>query len=81
MDMARIFDGYFGGTIGIEAPFIDFTKPDIFEFCLQNEVPISLTYSCERHAESPCGECPSCKDREMLYAGYRNLQGTQSSGR
>jgi 7-cyano-7-deazaguanine synthase len=62
----QIVDGYFGGTVLIEAPFIDFNKKHIYEYCLNNNVPIHLTYSCEISNIKPCGECTSCKDRRIL---------------
>jgi 7-cyano-7-deazaguanine synthase len=65
-DIQRLLDGYFGGVIQVEAPFIEFTKKDIFEFCRQNQVPVNLTFSCERRGDVPCGECLSCQDRKMF---------------
>lgn len=65
-DCQQILDGYFGGTVLIEAPFIDFSKKHIYEYCLINNVPIHLTYSCEKSNVKPCGECSSCKDRRIL---------------
>lgn len=64
-DIQRLFDGYFGGAVQVEAPFIEFTKKDIFEFCRLNKVPMEITFSCERRGDRPCGECPSCLDRRM----------------
>ena len=72
VDIQRLFEGYFSGTIQVEAPFLEFTKTDIFEFCHLNQVPIEITFSCERQGDYPCGKCPSCKDRRMLDEGYGN---------
>lgn len=65
-DVQRLLDGYFGGTVQLEAPFVDFTKRDVFDFCLSNRVPVDLTFSCERWSAYPCGECRSCEERAML---------------
>ena len=67
IDCQRILDGYFSGTVRVEAPFIDFTKPDILEYCRTNEVPVGLTYSCLRRNAPPCGVCDSCLDRRKFY--------------
>lgn len=66
-DCQRLLDGYFGGTVGVVAPFINLTKPDIIKYCNEREVPLQLTYSCVRQDEPPCGECASCKDRKKYY--------------
>lgn len=63
-DMNRLFDGYFGGTLPVEAPFIDFDKREVCTFAREAGVPIDLTFSCERTSGAPCGECLSCQDRD-----------------
>ncbi|WP_265182709.1 7-cyano-7-deazaguanine synthase [Bacillus manliponensis] len=65
-DCQKILDGYFAGTVIIEAPFLLYDKRSVLKFCLRNQVPIELTYSCEFNDEEPCGECLSCKDRRIL---------------
>ena len=59
-----ILDGYSGGTIQLDTPFVDFTKSDILTYCKRWEVPISVTYSCEHNSMEPCGRCLSCLDRK-----------------
>lgn len=66
-EIQRLFEGYFGGSIQVEAPFLEFTKEDVFKFCRLAQVPIELTFSCERRGDSPCGQCPSCIDRRILH--------------
>lgn len=66
-DCQRILDGYFAGTVTLEAPLLDFQKTDIIEYCRENSVPIYLTYSCQQQNYPPCGKCTSCRDREMFY--------------
>lgn len=77
VDIQRLFEGYFAGVIQVEAPFLEFTKKNIFEFCHLNKVPVEITFSCERRGDYPCGECPSCGDRRMLDETYRNLPSTK----
>ncbi|MQY67811.1 MAG: ATPase [Hadesarchaea archaeon] len=69
-DCQRILDGYFSGTVRIEAPFIDFRKADILKYCQKNGVPLSLTYSCQNQNYHPCGKCSSCRDRKKLAGSY-----------
>lgn len=66
-DCQRVLDGYFAGTVTLEAPFINLEKADIIRYCIENKVPIHLTYSCQRQNYPPCGKCTSCRDREMFY--------------
>jgi 7-cyano-7-deazaguanine synthase len=47
------------------APFATWTKQDIIAYCRTRNVPVHLTYSCERGTEPPCGTCLSCKDRSL----------------
>jgi len=65
--MQVIFDGYADGTVRVSAPFLSWTKRQIWEFCRQEQVPIHLTYSCEV-GPVPCGRCLSCRDLEALRA-------------
>ena len=39
-DIQRLVDGYFGGAIQVEAPFLKLTKSNIFDFCRLKKVPI-----------------------------------------
>ncbi len=65
-NMQNTADLYTDGRIQIIAPFLEWSKMDIFDYCLQNNLPIGLTYSCELGTEIPCGQCLSCKDREAI---------------
>jgi 7-cyano-7-deazaguanine synthase len=56
-----------GGEVTLAAPFIDFSKADIYMLTRELRVPVELTYSCERGGD-PCGYCLSCRDRELLRA-------------
>jgi len=65
-DYQRIIDGYFSGTVLLDVPFLQFTKKQIIDYCLQKTVPIGLTYSCELGHEGNCGRCLSCQDRRRF---------------
>lgn len=62
-----LFDGYSDGAVRVSAPFLDWTKRQIWDFCLREQVPIDLTYSCEAGTEA-CGNCLSCRDLGELRA-------------
>jgi 7-cyano-7-deazaguanine synthase len=67
-DVTRLFDGYFGGILPVEAPFVDFGKHEVCAFARSVGVPLDLTFSCERSGGEPCGSCRSCLDREACLA-------------
>lgn len=66
--MQMIIDAYCDGQIRLVAPFLDWAKGDIWQYCLDCHVPTALTYSCERGLNQPCGHCQSCQDLEALHA-------------
>ena len=66
--MGRSYGLYTGGTIIAVAPFLDWTKLDVYRLANQVGVPIAKTYSCEA-SNSPCEKCNSCADRRLLCAG------------
>lgn len=59
----RILDGYSGGDVKVEAPFVSYTKAEVIEIARNNGLPFQLTYSCERQSAPQCGDCGSCGDR------------------
>jgi|SRR5208282_5692615 len=61
-----IIDGQCDGRIRVVAPFLEWTKKEIWDYCIEHSVPIDLTYSCERGLDHPCGSCLSCRDMEAL---------------
>ncbi|MBN2571868.1 MAG: 7-cyano-7-deazaguanine synthase [Ignavibacteriales bacterium] len=61
------FDIYMDGKVQIECPFINFEKKEIYKYCIDSNIPLELTYSCEMGAKQPCGQCLSCKDLIALY--------------
>jgi 7-cyano-7-deazaguanine synthase len=65
--MQQCADHYFHGAIQVLAPFLTWTKRDIWSYSQAN-IPVSLTYSCESGNGVPCGDCLSCRDREALDA-------------
>jgi len=60
-----VVDVYCDGTLRVAAPFVGWSKQEVWSLANQLGVPVELTHSCERGA-SPCGECASCRDRASL---------------
>lgn len=67
-EIGKLFELYTNGKIHVGAPFINWTKREIWEYCKKRKLPINLTYSCELGLKQPCGKCLSCKDLITLYA-------------
>lgn len=61
--MQTVFDGYTDGRVRIAAPFLEWSKRQVYEYSRSTNVPIDLTYSCEMGMPSPCNACASCRDR------------------
>ena len=70
-ELQRLFDVCTGGSVQIGAPFVRWTKRDIWQLAKRLKVPLSVTYSCERGRKQPCGKCDSCSDLEILRAGAK----------
>jgi 7-cyano-7-deazaguanine synthase len=54
------------GRTTLAAPFVSWSKQDIYDYCVATGVPIDLCYSCEAGSVPPCGNCLSCRDRRAL---------------
>lgn len=65
--MRRSYEYHTDGRITLAAPFIQWTKSQVFDVAVELKVPIGSTYSCEA-GDQPCGRCLSCLDREALLA-------------
>ena len=52
--------------IAIRAPLTKLAKEQVIELGDELRVPWSMTWSCYRDGESPCGECRSCKERDVV---------------
>lgn len=64
-----IVSSYTDGRVTFGAPFLSWSKLDVFKYCMESDVPIGLTWSCEASSKKPCGVCLSCRDRRKLLAG------------
>ena len=68
-NMQTVYNAYAENTVQIAAPFIHWSKSDIWKYAIDNGVPVDLLYSCENGSQEPCGKCLSCLDMEVL-KGY-----------
>jgi 7-cyano-7-deazaguanine synthase len=64
--MQSSFDIYAEGRIHVSAPFLHWTKKEIWDYGRKMSVPFELTYSCEAGRDQACGQCLSCIDRGFL---------------
>lgn len=53
-------------TVQVVAPFIEWTKRDVYEYFLKSGLSVAQSYSCERGVRPTCGVCASCLDRKAL---------------
>lgn len=63
---ARLVSEQTDGRVSLIAPFIDWSKKDVFDFFKKEHLPLGLTYSCEAGTFPVCGACASCLDREVF---------------
>jgi 7-cyano-7-deazaguanine synthase len=63
MSMKSLIDGYTNGSVQLDLPLIKMTKTEIVAYCKLHEVPIEQTFSCQLGGNMPCGNCPSCIER------------------
>ena len=68
-----LVDGYTGGSVQTDFPFLEITKNEIIAYCKLNAIPIDKTYSCEVGREEPCGKCPSCLERSSALKSTKDM--------
>jgi 7-cyano-7-deazaguanine synthase len=54
------------GRVSVIAPFLHWSKDDVYSYFVNAKIPLSTTYSCEAGSDPPCSRCASCKDRARL---------------
>ncbi len=57
-----VLDVYSDGRVSLWCPLLQLNKSQIFNLAEELGIDMKLLHSCER-ADTPCGRCPSCKDR------------------
>lgn len=59
----RLVAEYTDGRIRVAAPFIYWSKTEIFDYYVSAGLPTDIPYSCEAGTDPACGSCSSCLDR------------------
>jgi len=57
---------YTDGRVRAAAPFLHWSKREVYEYFEKTGLPVEESYSCEAGTVPPCGECLSCQDRKAL---------------
>jgi 7-cyano-7-deazaguanine synthase len=65
---SRLVSEQSDGKTTVIAPFLSWSKRDIFEYCKASKLSLIDTYSCEAGMKEVCGQCGSCADRRVLDA-------------
>lgn len=58
--------GLLKGNIQILSPLFNYTKQDIYNYLIEQNIPIDLTWSCNTNHELPCGQCYGCTQLKKL---------------
>lgn len=53
-------------AVQVVAPFIHWTKREVYDYFIRLGLPVEMTYSCESGISPTCGKCASCQDRKAL---------------
>ena len=64
----RSYEFHTGGAITATAPFLHWTKQEVYRLATELGIPFAQTHSCEA-SNLPCGQCRSCQDRSLLVNG------------
>lgn len=64
--MNALLDLATDGRVVLAAPFVHWSKVDIWDFLESHSAPTELTWSCEYGRETPCGTCPTCLDLDAM---------------
>lgn len=64
--ISKLIGEYTDGRVSVIAPFLTWTKQDVFQYFMSAGLPITVPYSCEAGTDPVCGTCASCRDRRAL---------------
>lgn len=65
--MSRVINEHTDGRCSLCAPFLDWSKKEVYAYAKSIHLPLEATYSCETNSDKECGFCPSCADRELYH--------------
>ena len=66
--MNRLIGEQTDGSTKVIAPFLQWTKSDIFDYFKASDLSLDATHSCELGVKFGCGKCASCADRKSINA-------------
>ena len=65
LDLAnRLVAEHTNGSLSVIAPFLAWSKKDVYRYFLESGLVLDHTYSCEAGEPGGCGTCLSCRDRQ-----------------
>lgn len=64
--ISKLIGEYTDGRVSVIAPFLTWTKQDVYQYFISAGLPIAVSYSCEAGTDPVCGTCASCRDRKAL---------------
>ena len=65
-EMEKLVAEHTDGKVVFMAPFLTWSKSEVYEYFLTTGIDVSVTYSCEAGTIPVCGRCASCRDRQAL---------------
>jgi 7-cyano-7-deazaguanine synthase len=65
-EMKRLVAEHTDGNVAFVAPFLTWSKSEVYEYFLTTGIDVAVTYSCEAGTVPVCGRCASCRDRKAL---------------
>jgi 7-cyano-7-deazaguanine synthase len=54
------------GALKLLAPFVTWSKKQVYDYFITEKLPIGVTHSCEAGGAQACNTCNSCRDRIAL---------------
>lgn len=63
----RLISEQSDGKCSLVAPFLTWSKQQVYAYARKIGLPFEATYSCENGVKSHCGVCSSCLDRELYW--------------
>lgn len=54
-------------SIEIQMPLLELEPWQVVDLGAQVNAPLAVTWSCEKRAGDPCGNCSGCREREMAF--------------
>lgn len=63
LKLEELFLATYNYHIGIQTPLECFSKIEVIKYLKKYNLPIQITYSCQKGVKNHCKKCPSCLER------------------